>query len=128
MNSPRLITTCPSALGSLIRKGELLGEHTDHNIDQQQRTHSSVTFSVDFVNYYFGLFCPFVCQILTTVTYIHFFIEREKKIPELYAEMQSLKLKQDALKTEDTVLRDVYKKVSKTHGSDFYVSEKNHKF
>lgn len=38
-----------------MKKGDLLGARTDYNIDQQQQvTTRSVTFTADFVNYYFG--------------------------------------------------------------------------
>jgi hypothetical protein len=50
-----MLTTCPSGLKSLLFKAELLGARTDYRIDQQQRT-GSVSFTIDFVNYYFGMF------------------------------------------------------------------------
>ena len=49
-----MITTCPSALKSLISKAELLGAHTDYRIDQQHRN-GSVAFNIDFVNHYLGI-------------------------------------------------------------------------
>ena len=54
---PRPLTTCPSALDSLLKKAKLVGSHTDYRVDQQQqRATGSLAFSVDFINYYFGMY------------------------------------------------------------------------
>jgi hypothetical protein len=53
---PRPITSCPSALKSLLRKCDLMGiENQNDNLNDQQKARAgAVSFSADFVSYYFG--------------------------------------------------------------------------
>jgi len=109
-----MITTCPSAFKSLINKAELLGARTDYRIDQQQSRNGTISFSVDFVNYYFGnLF--FFLQLFQQTTTLNFCLEREKKFPELYTEHNNLKDNQENLKQQEVELKNSYEKVNSKH-------------
>ena len=77
-----MITTCPSAFKSLINKAELLGARTDYRIDQQQSRNGTISFSVDFVNFYFGnLF--FFSSIISTNNNLEFLFRKRKKISRI---------------------------------------------
>jgi hypothetical protein len=57
---PRMLTTCPSALKSILAKSNLANYNNNDlvSVDLQQHHHHSmkaVTFSVDFVKYYIGI-------------------------------------------------------------------------
>ena len=107
-----MITTCPSAFKSLINKAELLGARTDYRIDQQQSRNGTISFSVDFVNYYFGNL--FFTSIISTHKKIplNLCLEREKKFPELYAEHNNLKDNQENLKKQELELKNSYERVN----------------
>lgn len=51
-----MLTTCPSALKKLINKYNLQNNHglNDLIVDQQYHSTSTITFTPDFVKYYFG--------------------------------------------------------------------------
>ncbi len=54
-----MITTCPSALKQLTAKNNLYGEQDsnqmgEHMINQQVHSSSAITFTPEFVKYYFG--------------------------------------------------------------------------
>ena len=54
-----MISTCPSALKLLLAKNSNLNEeHNSRNylpaVDQQHHSTKSITFTADFVKYYFG--------------------------------------------------------------------------
>ncbi len=106
-----MITTCPSAFKSLISKAELLGARTDYRIDQQQSRNGTISFSVDFVNYYFGnLF--FFSSIFSTNNNLEFLFRKRKKIPELYTEHNNLEDNQENLKQQEVELKNSYEKVN----------------
>jgi hypothetical protein len=55
-----MITTCPSALKKLMAKSALYGGASEAHastqlvLDQQTHTSSAITFTAEFVKYYFG--------------------------------------------------------------------------
>jgi hypothetical protein len=54
---PRMISTCPSALKQLLAKSKLAGISQEPIVNQQASSSSkSVSFTADFVKYYFGEF------------------------------------------------------------------------
>ena len=73
-----MITTCPSALKSLLNKADLLGARTDYRIDQQQLRNGTITFSIDFINYYFGNNSLLIPLIISN-SKINSILKKEKK-------------------------------------------------
>lgn len=49
----RLLTTCPQVLKNLLAKNKL-NEIKNLNIEKKAHSTSSVTFTSDFIKYYFG--------------------------------------------------------------------------
>ena len=51
-----MLTTCPSSLKRLIAKNSLNNDvSNDLIVDQQSHSTSTITFTPDFVKYYFGI-------------------------------------------------------------------------
>ena len=91
--TPRMLTTCPSALKRLVTKGAQNCEHVslnDHVVDQQCHSTSVITFTSDFVKYYF---------------------ERETKIPQYFKEVNNLRRTQTDLTAQESELREQYENV-----------------
>ena len=80
MSHSRMITTCPSAHKALVRKAKLSGAHVDYRIDQQQRN-SSITFSVDFVNYYFGMRVKLLFCIVSKFNFVRY--RKRKQVSDI---------------------------------------------
>ncbi|CAF0818675.1 unnamed protein product [Brachionus calyciflorus] len=88
LNKSKLLTTCPEILKCLILKNKM-NDLAEINVDNQVHSTSTVTFTPDFVKYYF---------------------EREMKIPGYIRELELLKRSQFELTEQEAELRNKYEK------------------
>ncbi|RWS27568.1 PHD finger protein 14-like isoform X3 [Leptotrombidium deliense] len=94
--TPRMLTTCPSAVRKLIRKSELLGlspqTHyiASHDIDVRRKWYIPPSFSIEFVSYY---------------------LDRSNRMNSMQSRLEELELQNTQLKETEEINRKTYEEV-----------------